>query len=124
MSASPAPFSLARVKMHSLGRLNVSAPMDPGCTLPCLGYVRSFPFPLLFLPLMRTTPVNFIDHQNPNHPSGSSAKYTSPLSNITWQKFTLDGRILFNENASEAHITIPTRIAPMASPQSMRLNRL
>jgi hypothetical protein len=30
---------------------------------------------------MRTTPVNFINHQNPNHPSGSSA--TSPLSDIT-----------------------------------------
>jgi hypothetical protein len=53
------------------------------------------------------TPVNFINHQNPNHPSGSSA--TSPLSNITWPKYTLDSKkvLLFSDDAGEEYTTIP-----------------
>ena len=56
---------------------------------------------------MRITPVNFINHQNPNHPKGSSA--ASPLSNITWPKYTLDSKemLLFSDNPSEEHTTIP-----------------
>ena len=56
---------------------------------------------------MRTTLVNFINHHNPNRPSGSNA--TSPLSNITWPKYTLDGKemLLFSDNVSEAYTTIP-----------------
>ena len=59
-----------------------------------------------FQPLMRITPVNFINHQNPNYPSGSSA--TSPLSNITWPKYTLDSKqlLLFSDNADEEYTTI------------------
>jgi len=57
-------------------------------------------------PLMGTTPVNFINHHDPNHPSGSSA--TSPLSDITWPKYTLDGKetLLFSDNAGEEYTTI------------------
>jgi len=56
---------------------------------------------------MRTAPVNFINRQNPNHPSGSSA--TSPLSNIVWPKYTLDSKkiLLFSDNISEEYTTIP-----------------
>jgi len=56
---------------------------------------------------MRITPVNFINHQNPNHPSGSSA--SSPLSNITWPKYTLDSKemLLFSDNTDEEYTTIP-----------------
>jgi len=52
-------------------------------------------------------PVNFINRQNPNHPSGSTA--SSPLSNISWPKYTLDGKkmFLFSDNATEEHTTIP-----------------
>ena len=55
---------------------------------------------------MRTTPVNFINHQNPNHPRSSSA--TSPLSNITWPKYTLDSKemLLFSDNPDEEYTTI------------------
>ena len=51
--------------------------------------------------------VNFINHHDPNHPSGSSA--SSPLSNITWPKYTVDGKetLLFSDNASEEYTTIP-----------------
>jgi hypothetical protein len=57
--------------------------------------------------LMRTTPVNFINHQNPNHPSGSSA--TSPLSGIAWPKYTLDSKemLLFSDDAGEEYAIIP-----------------
>ena len=56
---------------------------------------------------MRTTPVNFVNRHDPNYPSGSSA--TSPLSNITWPKYTLDSKemLLFSDNASEAYTTVP-----------------
>jgi len=56
---------------------------------------------------MRTTPVNFINHQNPNHPRGSSA--TSPLSNITWPKYTLESKemLLFSDSPGEGYTTIP-----------------
>ena len=56
---------------------------------------------------MRIAPVNFINHQNPNHPSGSSV--TSLLSNITWPKYTLDSKemLLFSDNADEEYTTIP-----------------
>jgi hypothetical protein len=58
-------------------------------------------------PLMRTAPVNFINHRNPNHPSGSSA--TSLLSNLTWPEYTLDSKeiLLFSGNAGEEYTTIP-----------------
>jgi len=56
---------------------------------------------------MRIAPVNFINHQNPNHPSDSSA--SSPLSNITWPKYTLDSKeiLLFSDNSTEEYTTIP-----------------
>ena len=56
---------------------------------------------------MGTAPVNFINHHDPNHPIGSSA--SSPLSNITWPKYTLDGKgmLLFSDNAGEEYTTIP-----------------
>ena len=56
---------------------------------------------------MRITPVNFINHYNPNRPSGSSA--TSPLSNITWPKYTVDGKetLLFSDKAGEEYTIIP-----------------
>jgi len=56
---------------------------------------------------MWTTLVNFINHQNPNHPKGSSA--TSPLSNITWPKYTLESKqmLLFSDNPGEEYTTIP-----------------
>ena len=51
-------------------------------------------------------PVNFINHQDPNHPRGSAA--ASLLSNITWPKYTLDGKVfLFSDNATEEYTTIP-----------------
>ena len=56
---------------------------------------------------MRTTSVNFINHQNPNHPRGSNA--TSPLSSIAWPKYTLGGKemLLFSDNPGEEYTTIP-----------------
>ena len=56
---------------------------------------------------METTPVNFINHQNPNHPKCSNA--ISPLSNITWPKYTLESKemLLFSDNAGEEYTTIP-----------------
>ena len=64
----------------------------------------SYPRPLIS---MWTTLVNFINHQNPNHPKGSSA--TSPLSNITWPKYTLESKemLLFSDNPGEEYTTIP-----------------
>ena len=55
---------------------------------------------------MRIASVNFINHQDPNHPSGSNV--TSPLSNITWPKYTLDSKemLLFSDDASEEYTTI------------------
>lgn len=51
--------------------------------------------------------VNFINRQNPNHPSGSTA--TSPLSSITWPKYTLDSKrmFLFSDDTNEEYTTIP-----------------
>ena len=56
---------------------------------------------------MRTPLVNFINHHDPNHPSGSSA--TSLLSNITWPKYTLDCKemLLFSDIAGEEYTIIP-----------------
>ena len=56
---------------------------------------------------MGTTPVNFVNHYDPNHPSGSSA--SSPLSSITWPKYTANGKemLLFSDNAGEQYTTIP-----------------
>ena len=64
----------------------------------------SYPRPLIS---MWTTLVNFINRQNPNHPKGSSA--TSPLSNITWPKYTLESKemLLFSDNPDEEYTTIP-----------------
>jgi len=57
--------------------------------------------------LTRITIVNFINHQNPNYPKGSNA--TSPLSNITWPRYTLESKemLLFSDNAGEEYTTIP-----------------
>ena len=51
--------------------------------------------------------MNFINHQDPNHPSDSTA--ASLLSNITWPKYTLDDKkmFLFSDNATEEYTTIP-----------------
>jgi len=56
---------------------------------------------------MRTASVNFVNHRDPNHPSGSTA--ISPLSNITWPKYTLDDKkmLLFSDNSSEEYTTLP-----------------
>jgi hypothetical protein len=56
---------------------------------------------------MRAAPVNFINRQNPNHPSGSST--TSPLSNLTWLDYTLDSEeiLLFGGDAGEEYTTVP-----------------
>jgi len=56
---------------------------------------------------MRIISVNFINYQNPNHPRSSSA--TSPLSNITWPKYTLDSKemLLLSDNPGEEYTTIP-----------------
>ena len=58
-------------------------------------------------PLTGTTPVNFINHQDPNHPKGSKAP--SLLSDITWPKYTLDSKkmLLFSDNAGEEYTTGP-----------------
>jgi len=55
---------------------------------------------------MGTIPVNFINHYNPNHPSGSTA--ASPLSNITWPKYTPHDKkmLLFSDDSSEKYTTI------------------
>jgi hypothetical protein len=51
--------------------------------------------------------VNFINRRNPNHPSSSNV--TSPLSNISWPKYTLNSKkmLLFSDNASEGYTAIP-----------------
>ena len=51
--------------------------------------------------------MNFINHQDPNHPSDSTA--ISLLSNITWPRYTLDDKkmLLFSDNATEEYTTIP-----------------
>ena len=69
--------------------------------------MRIFSSPPQHRLLRMTPPVNFINHQNPNHPSGSIA--TSPLSNISWPKYTLDSKkiFLFSDDASEEYATIP-----------------
>ena len=56
---------------------------------------------------MRMTIVNFVNHRNPNHPKGSNA--TSPLSNITWPRYTLESKemLLFSDDAGEEYTTIP-----------------
>ena len=56
---------------------------------------------------MSTALVNFINHQNPNHPKGSNA--TSPLANTTWPKYTLESKetLLFSDNPGEEYTTIP-----------------
>ena len=63
--------------------------------------------PYSIQPLTRITPVNFINHQDPNHPKGSKA--TSLLSNITWPKYTLDSKkmLLFSDDAAEEYTTVP-----------------
>ena len=50
--------------------------------------------------------MNFINHQDPNHPSDSTA--ISLLSNITWPRYTLDDKkmLLFSDNATEEYTTI------------------
>jgi len=51
--------------------------------------------------------VNFINHQNPNYPKGSTA--SSLLSNTTWPNYTLDSKkmFLFSDNAAEEYATTP-----------------
>jgi len=62
--------------------------------------------------LTETTAVNFINHHDPNYPSGSTT--VSPLSNITWPKYTLDSKkmLLFSDDSSEAYTTIPDTYRP------------
>ena len=69
--------------------------------------VSSFTSSPSVISVTRTMSVNFINRQNPNHPSGSTA--ISPLSNITWPQYTLDSRkiLLFSDNATEEYTTIP-----------------
>jgi hypothetical protein len=57
--------------------------------------------------LMRILSVNFINHQDPNYPKGSTAQ--SLLSNITWPKYTMDTKkmLLFSDNGTEEYTTIP-----------------
>ena len=95
-----APFIPATFLNATVSLVTTSVPMLSVCTPFFLPPPRS-------QPLMRTTPVNFINHHNPNHPSGSSAM--SLLSNITWPKYTLDSKkmLLFNDNAGEEYTTIP-----------------
>jgi len=64
-------------------------------------------FTSLILPAHEDYTVNFINHRNPNYPSGSTA--TSPLSNINWPKYTLDDKkmLLFSDDSSEEYTTIP-----------------
>ena len=56
---------------------------------------------------METTPVNFINHCDPNYPSGSTA--TSLLSKVTWPKYTFDDKemLLFSDDSSKEYTTIP-----------------
>ena len=51
--------------------------------------------------------VNFINHEDPNYPKGSTAP--SLLSNVTWPKYTLDSKkmLLFSDNTTEEYTTIP-----------------
>jgi hypothetical protein len=66
-------------------------------------YSRSYPFQSL----TRNAPVNFINHQNPNYPEGSTA--SSLLSNVTWPQYTLDSKqmLLFSDDVAEEYTTIP-----------------
>ena len=59
------------------------------------------------LPLIGIVPVNFINHQDPNHPNGSTAQ--SLLSNISWPRYTLDSKqmLLFSDDAAEEYTTVP-----------------
>ena len=56
---------------------------------------------------MKITSVNFINHQDPNYPKGSTVP--SLLSNVTWPKYTLGSKqmLLFSDNAAEEYTTIP-----------------
>ena len=51
--------------------------------------------------------VNFINHEDPNYPKGSTAP--SLLSSVTWPKYTLDSKkmLLFSDNTTEEYTTIP-----------------
>ena len=51
-------------------------------------------------------PVNFINHQDPNHPKGCTAQ--SLLSNVTWPKYTLESKkmFLFSDDAVEEYTTV------------------
>ena len=51
--------------------------------------------------------VNFINHHNPNYPSGSTVQ--SLLSSVTWPQYTLDSKkmLLFSDDATEEYTTIP-----------------
>ena len=60
-----------------------------------------------FQSLTRTISVNFINHQDPNYPEGSTAP--SLLSNITWPQYTLDSKqmLLFSDDVTEEYTSIP-----------------
>ena len=60
-----------------------------------------------FRSLTSVTPVNFINHQDPNHPKRSKAP--SLLSNIAWPKYTLDSKkmLLFSDDSGEEYTTVP-----------------
>ena len=74
--------------------------MQSVCPLSLLSFMRS-------RRLTRVIPVNFINHQDPSYPKGSTA--ASRLSNVTWPKYTLDTKktLLFSDDAAEAYTTIP-----------------
>ena len=59
-----------------------------------------------FQSLIMSASVNFINHQDPNHPKGSTAQ--SLLSNVTWPKYTLESKkmFLFSDDAVEEYITV------------------
>ncbi|KAF9789755.1 Alpha/Beta hydrolase protein, partial [Thelephora terrestris] len=51
--------------------------------------------------------VNFVNHQDPNHPEGSTA--ASLLSSVAWPKYDLDSKkmFLFSDNGTEEYTTVP-----------------
>ena len=81
-------------------QVTTSAWMQSVCPLSLLHFIRS-------RQLTGTMPVNFINHQDPNYPKGSTA--ASLLSSVTWPKYTLDTKkmLLFSDDATEEYTTVP-----------------
>ena len=72
-----------------------------------IGMRASLPSFPVTSPTYGITIVNFINHYNPNYPSGSTVQ--SRLSSVTWPQYTLDSKkmLLFSDNATEEYMTIP-----------------